>query len=175
MRLKPVPEPPDDLGHLGAVLAAVPPEPDPAIDCCARVRRSLDLPTRDAASDWLAFLRALGLVEATERGLARANDGVEPGADAGRLAAAFRDRVHGAREVLDVLAAAEGPLDAGSVADRAVEEFPGSRRARGSGLEAAARDRVERLLGWAVLLGLARRAADGFLAGEERDGAGRDG
>ena len=144
MRFKPVPEPPESLAELESARKSVPPEPDPDADCCALVREELDLPRRDQAADWLTFMRALGLVEE------RAGVYVRTGRNADReqVAEAFRERVYGAQEVLDVLESAE-PLEADAIADRV--------RVRGIDPQ-----HVERVLGWAVLLGLAEREGDRY-------------
>ena len=73
MRLKPVPDPPADLDALREFQRAIPLVPGDTDDCCARLRRRRDLSDRQTANDWLAFLRALDLVEETSRGFSRAD------------------------------------------------------------------------------------------------------
>ena len=140
MRFKPVPEPPASLAELDAVRKAVPSEPDPDADCCGLVRAELGLDERSQAADWLTFLRALGLVEE------RSGVYVRTGGDVNRerLAEAFRVYVYGAREVLDVLESEGEPLDT----DEAVTRIK---------MRRIDRQHVERVLEWAVLLGLAER------------------
>ena len=140
MRFKPVPEPPASLAELDAVRKAVPSEPDPDADCCGLVRAELGLDERSQAADWLTFLRALGLVEE------RSGMYVESGerVDREQLAEAFRNHVYGAEEMLDTLDSPGEPLDT----DDAVI------RTRTQRLDP---QHVQRLLGWAVLLGLAEQ------------------
>lgn len=144
MRFKPVPEPPESLDEVEAARRAVPPEPDPDADCCALVRAELDLPRRDQAADWLTFMRALGLVEERSEVYVRTDEDT----DREQVADVFRQRVYGAREVLDVLESAE-PLDIDAIVNRV--------QVRGID-----RQHVERLVGWAVLLGLAGREDDRY-------------
>jgi len=63
MKFKFVPEAPADLGFVADAQRAVPLVPGREDDCCARLTRRLDLPSRDVARTWLTFLRALRLVE----------------------------------------------------------------------------------------------------------------
>ena len=144
MRFKPVPEPPESLDEVEAARRAVPPEPDPDADCCALVRAELDLPRRDQAADWLTFMRALGLVEERSEVYVRTDEDT----DREQVADVFRQRVYGAREVLDVLESAE-PLDIDAIVNRV--------QVRGID-----RQHVERLVRWAVLLGLAGREDDWY-------------
>ncbi|MFB6157128.1 MAG: hypothetical protein ABEJ34_04735 [Haloferacaceae archaeon] len=156
MRFKRVPDPPDDPATLGDARRAVPLVPDREADCCARLRDRLDLPDREAGRDWLALLRALRLVERVDGGYRRTR---EPPDDA---AAAFRDRVYGAREALDALDA--GPLDADGAFERVRDAVPAWERDRDPDWEATWRERTRRLLDWAVLLGLAERTEEGYVA-----------
>ncbi|MFB6304053.1 MAG: hypothetical protein ABEH47_02715 [Haloferacaceae archaeon] len=164
MRFKRVPDPPADRAALDDARRAVPLVPDPEADCCARLRDRLDLPDRDAGREWLTFLRALGLVERVDGGYRRVRD---PPDDDG-LRAAFRERVYGAREALD--AAADGPVDADAAFDRVRDAVPAWERDRDPDWEATWRERTRRLLDWAVLLGLAERAGERYVA--RRPGAG---
>lgn len=183
-RFKPVPPAPDDLGAVAAARDAVPLVPGSEADCCGRIRAALDLPARDEARTWLTFLRALGLVRETSRGFARtrasrdgngedggsegsAVDRSSDGADVDRatLAASFRERVFGAREVLAALDDADGPLSAGAVFERVDGMVPEWERRRDpAGWEDRWRERVARLLSWAALLGLAERTDGGYRA-----------
>ncbi|MFB6302033.1 MAG: hypothetical protein ABEH78_04145 [Haloferacaceae archaeon] len=158
MRFKRVPDPPGDVERLDRARLAVPLVPDAEADCCARLRDRCDLPDRDAARAWLTFLRALGLVERTERGYRR----TRPAPDEAARRAAFRDRVYGAREALDAVAA-DGPLTAGEVFDRLRERVPAWERARDTDWTASWRERTRRLLDWAALLGLAERTDEGYV------------
>lgn len=162
MRHKPIPAPPDDLAAVDAARRAIPLVPVSAEDCAARLLARtgdrLGLRSHEAAGEWLAFLRALGLVERTDGRLRRPRDG--PGRD--ELAAAFRERVYGARELLDALDAADGPLDADAAFERLREPVPAWERHRRPDPEAHWRERTRRLCGWATLLGLAERVDGGY-------------
>lgn len=178
-RFKPVPPAPDDLAAVAAAREAVPLVPGTEADCCGRIQSALDLSARDDARTWLTFLRALGLVRETDAGFVRVREGDAGDGDAGpasdgdvgaasdgdALAAAFRERVFGAREVLAALDDADGPLSA----DEAFEHVRGmvpewERRRDPAGWEDRWRERVRRLLAWAALLGLAERADGGYRA-----------
>lgn len=151
MRLKPVPPAPADPERLRSARRAVPLVPGSENDCCARIRRRLDLPGRDAARTWLTFLRALGLVEETSRGYARTRDSFAMEA----VRPAFVEGVFGAREVLVVLEDAGDPLAPDAVFERVVDVVPQWERHSDPAWRETWRERVARLLAWAALLGLA--------------------
>lgn len=157
MRLKAVPDPPESVAAVADAQRALALVPDPEEDCCARIGDSLGVP-REEARAWLTFLRALGLAERAGGGFAR-TDG-EP--DPEHLRAAFRERVFGAREVLDALAGGATP---GEAAEALYPAVPDWERARREDWRAFYRERTERLLGWAVLLGLAREENGEFSPG----------
>ncbi|QDX40752.1 hypothetical protein [Salarchaeum sp. JOR-1] len=154
MRRKPVPPAPDSLDGLWAVQSAVPDDPRTERDCCARVVARTGVENRDDASDWLAFLRALSLARATDEGFERVDD--TP--NRATLARRFRDGVYGARDVLDALG--ETPRSADEVF-AAFDAVPRWERET-DGWEAEWRERVRRLLEWAVLLGLAETTTGGY-------------
>ncbi len=169
MRLKPVPEPPTDLSTVADVHSALPLVPGSEDDCCARVVRRTDVAARDEAKRWITFLRALGL--ATEHDSGYARERTDP--DRAAMATAFRERVFAAREVLDALAAADEPLDAPTVLARVEAVVPRWERSKRQDWREDWTNRVERLLGWAVRLGLAERTDAGYRAIEDAgDGAG---
>lgn len=161
MRFKRVPDPPDDVERLDRARRAVPLVPDAEADCCARLRDRLDLPDRDAARAWLAFLRALDEAERVERGYRR----TRPAPDDAARRAAFRDRVYGAAEALDAVAA-DGPLTAGAVFARLRDRVPDWERARDPDWSASWRERTRRLLDWAALLGLVERTDEGYVTAD---------
>ena len=167
MRLKPVPEPPTDLDALREYRRAVPLVPGDTDDCCARLVRRCDLPDRQSANDWLAFLRALGLVEETSRGFVRAD--AEPTPE--RVREGLRDGVLFVPEALDALrdASAADPLTAADLFAATRERVPRHDRARDPDWEATWRDRAARLLGWLALVDLAT-PAEGRAAGERTEG-----
>ena len=162
MRLKPVPDPPTDLDALREYQRAVPLVPGDTDDCCARLRRRRDLPDRQTANDWLAFLRALGLVEETPRGFVRAD--AEPTPELVREG--LRDGVLLVPEALAALreASPDDPLTPDDLFAATRERVPRHDRARNPDWEAAWRDRAARLLGWLALVDLAAP-----VAGDEGD------
>jgi len=160
MRLKVVPEPPDGgddsgaLAFVATVRDALPLVPGSETDCCARLVARTDIESRDVAREWLTFLRALDLAERTDSGFRRLRTDVERDA----LAGAFLANVHGAREVRDSLADADGPLTADEAAERV--PMPDWERQRHPDPEAVWRERIARLLGWAAALGVAERTGE---------------
>ena len=160
MKFKVLPPPADSLETVSEVQAAVPLVPDGEESCCARLLRRTDVASRDAAKEWLTFLRALELVEETAGQYRR----LPQEADPDRVRASFRDRVYLAEDVLNVVSAADDPLGAGEVFARVSDRVPQWERHR---LEDAAdvwRGRVRRLLEWAVTLGLLEWAEEGYVA-----------
>jgi hypothetical protein len=159
VRFKPVPEPPASLARLSDARRAVPLVPGTEADCCARLVDRLAVAREDARA-WLTFMRALELVERTDAGFLRTDR--DPEGEAVRTA--FRERVFGAREVLDALGDGE-PTGAEAAFEAVAATVPDWERARRGDWRAFWRERTDRLLGWAVLLGLARRHGDGFSSG----------
>lgn len=157
MRLKPVPPVPDSLDALRDVQRAVPLVPGTEEDCCARIVARTSVADRDDASDWLSFLRALGLARETDSGFVR--EQAEPGRET--LAERFRTNVYGAREIRDVLG--DDALSADAVFER-FDAVPRWERSRNPDWKSTWYERVERLLDWSVLLGLAARTEDGYVA-----------
>lgn len=156
-RFKPVPAPPADREGLAAAQAALPVVPRDEDDCCRRLaeRTALGL-GRDQARTWLTFLRALGLAERTASGFRRTDRDPESTA----TTAAFRERVFGAREVLDALG--DGPATVDDAAEAVAAATPAWERERRPDWRAEARERAANLCDWAVRFGLAERAADGY-------------
>ncbi|EMA49963.1 MULTISPECIES: hypothetical protein [Halococcus] len=132
---------------------ALPLIPSSENDCCARLVDRTALDARETAREWVTFLRALGLAEETESGYRR----LRRDPDLADLAAAFRETVFGADAVLDVLDAADEPLGVEEVYERFREEVPNWERYRRADWDDEWRKRVERLLDWAVVFGLAER------------------
>ncbi|WP_144903972.1 hypothetical protein [Halobellus captivus] len=159
MRFKLLPELPDSLDRVADAQRAVPLVPGTEDDCCARLMRRLGFPSRDVARTWLTFLRALELAAETPSGFVR--ESTEPTPE--HLRSAFRERVYGAREVLDGLDTDE-PRTVDEVFDAFEERVPvwETHRAAGDWRDVW-RERVERILGWAVLLGLADERDDGYV------------
>jgi hypothetical protein len=166
MRFKIVPALPDAvraepdvaLDLLARTRDAVPLVPKSEDDCCMRVVNAGVVGGRDVASEWLTFARALELVAESDRGYHRVRDAPDPTDDEGRatLAGRFRERVFGAEHVLAALDDADDGLTADAAFERFRDRIPNWERRRHTDTEAVWRDRVERLLDWAVVLGLAR-------------------
>lgn len=155
MRYKVVP-PVRSTDFLREAAAALPLVPGSVEDCCTRVRDETAVQSRDEARAYVTFLQALGLVAETDRGFHRIR--AEPDDDA--LAEAFRERVFGAREVLDALEG--GPRTAEAVFAELSEDVPRWERDRHEDWNAEWRERTTRLLDWAVELGLAERDGDRY-------------
>lgn len=169
MQFKPIPEPPASLDGLAAVRDALPREPDPDADCCARVIERTTVETRDAAADWITFCRALELaaVEADgyRRGAPKTASAEGGTLDPDCLAGAFRDRIRGADAVLRALERANEPVVPETLFAHldAADEIPASERRRhGDEFPAVWTDRVERILEWAVLFDAVEPVDDGY-------------
>lgn len=158
MRFKAVPDPPGFLSFVAEARAAVPLVPGSEVDCCDRLLARTDLQARDDAREWLTFLRALGLVEKSARGFHRTRNEC----DRTVLASTFRERVYLAEDTLAVLDEAADPLDADAVFERLQDRVPRWERDRHADWEQVWRERVRRILDWAVLLGLAAREESGY-------------
>ncbi|WP_254768892.1 hypothetical protein [Salinilacihabitans rarus] len=163
MRFKLVPAAPPDLSVVETVREAVPLVPGSEDDCCARIVRRTPVDARDEAATWLTFLRALDLAAEGPAGFRRRRD-ADPAP--GDLRRAFRERVYGAEAVLEILDAAADPLPADDVYERFRGEIPAYEREKyGDRLDEVWRERVRRLLDWAVLLDLAERTDGGYRRG----------
>lgn len=162
MKFKLVPAPPDELDFVADAQRAVPLVPGTEDDCCARLLRRLDLPSRDVARTWLTFLRALELAEETSDGsfvrLQR-----EP--TAAHLRDAFERRVYGASDVLDALST--DPKTVEDVFAGFDDRVPVWERHRAvENWRDVWTERVGRILDWLVLLGLAAAEDGGYVAVE---------
>ena len=159
MRLKPVPDPPDALAELRAFQRAVPLVPGDTDDCCARLRERQGLSDRQTANDWLAFLRALGLVRETPRGFVRTD--AEPTSE--RVREGLREGVLLVPETLAALrdASLTDPLTPDGLFAATRASVPRHDRARDPNWEAAWRERADRLLRWLALVGLAKPVGTG--------------
>lgn len=161
MQFKLVPDAPADLETVASIREAVPLVPRDEDDCCARIQRRTDVGPRDEARTWLTFLRALELAEEGPSGFRRTRRDVDPDG----LRRAFRERVYGAETVLEILAIAEDPLAPAAVFERFRDAIPQYERNKyGDRVDEIWRERVERLLEWAVLLELAERTGEGYRA-----------
>ncbi|WP_135824230.1 hypothetical protein [Halorussus ruber] len=161
MQFKLVPEPPESLAFVEEAQRAVPLVPGSEDDCCARMLDRTDLQSRDQARTWLTFLRALGLAEEKSSGSARIRRDPEPA----YLREQFRENVFGVPALLEILAEAEEALSAEEV----FEEFKGAvptweHHKNPNSWQEIWGERVEYLLDWAVLLGLAEEVDGGYAA-----------
>jgi len=161
VRFKILPEPADSLEAVEETQAAVPLVPDSETSCCARLMDRTKVGSQDRAKEWLTFLRALELVEETEGRYRR----LPREADPERLRTAFRERVYLADGVLAVLADADGPVGVDAAYERLDDRVPRWEQLRRTDADGVWRERVRRVLEWAVLLGLAERAEGGYVAG----------
>jgi hypothetical protein len=161
VKFKLVPDAPASLEFVADAQRAVPLVPESEDDCCARLMRRLDLPSRDVARTWLTFLRALELATETPSGFKRLR--TDPTAD--HLRSSFRERVYGAEEALSTLSAAEGGVTESAAFERFSEAVPQwERHKHPRSWDEVWRERHGRLLDWLVLLDLAERTDDGYRA-----------
>lgn len=145
MRYKVAP-PARDVAFLERAADALPLIPGTVDDCCASILEGTDLSTRDEAREVLTFLTALGLAADTDRGYHRVAD--PPDRDG--LARRFRENVFAASEVIEAVEA--GARTPEAVFAAVEPEIPAWERSRHADWTAAWRERVTRLLGWAVTL-----------------------
>ncbi|MFB6252711.1 MAG: hypothetical protein ABEI27_13695 [Halobellus sp.] len=160
MRFKLLPEAPDSLDLVADAQRAVPLVPGSEDDCCARLMRRLEFPSRDVARTWLTFLRALELARETASGTF-VRESTDPTEE--HLRGAFHERVYGAREVLDALDTDE-PSDVDDVFAEFEKRVPVWETHRAAeDWRNIWRDRVERILAWAVRLDLAAERDGGYV------------
>lgn len=153
-------EPTGPAGILATVRDALPLVPRPEDDCCARLVDRVDwIDDRDAATEWIVFLRALGLAERSDAGYSRVRDEIDREA----VAAGFQTNVLGAAEVLDALDGADDPLTTATCFEVVEPIVPEWERQRNDAWREEWQSHVERLLAWATILGLAEEQADGFV------------
>jgi hypothetical protein len=162
MRFKPLPEPPADLDEVEAFQQAVPLVPGSEDDCCARLMRRRDLPSRDVARTWLTFLRALELAVETDSGFRRTDREPTPA----NLRESFVANVFSAEEVLETLRSATEPLSDEAAYEAIADTVPNWERHKVRTWEADWRQRISDLLAWLVVLDLAAATPDGYVAVE---------
>jgi hypothetical protein len=105
-------------------------------------------------------MQALGLAAESERGFHRVRGDVT----VAELNAAFVENVFGARELVEALRASDDPLTADEGLGVLREEIPQWERARYPDWEEEWRERIERLLAWATVFGLADSTDGGYRA-----------
>ena len=161
MQFKLVPEPPESLDFVAEAQRAVPLVPGSEDDCCARLLDRTDLPSRDSARTWLTFLRALGLAEETSSGFARVRRDPDPE----YLGEQFRENVFGVPALLETLSEAAEPLSADEAFAEFRDEVPTWEHHKNpNSWEEIWGERVEYLLDWAALLGLAEAVDETYVA-----------
>ncbi|WP_345779411.1 hypothetical protein [Natrinema sp. SYSU A 869] len=140
MQFKPVPEPPTDRTLLATVCRTLPATASDVDDCCQHLIDETPLETRRRGSLFCARSRS--------RTDSDTPDDLEQ----------------------DELERADGSLTANEVAAaiQSERQQSGDWRRRSNRDEKAQRERVERLLEWAVLLGLAEKPGDGYRAAPAR-------
>jgi hypothetical protein len=160
-RFKLVPSAPDSLDAVAAAQRAVPLVPDSEDDCCERLMRRCDLPSRDVARTWLTFLRALELAAETPEGKF---ERLRTDPTREHLREAFVERVYGARELLDSLESSDRPTDADALFERFRDRVPTWEHHKEPARWAELwRERVETIAEWLTLLGLAASTPDGYV------------
>jgi hypothetical protein len=161
VKFKLVPPAPADLAFVADAQRAVPLVPGSEDDCCARLMRRLDLPSRDVARTWLTFLRALELAEENPSGFRRLR--VDPTPE--HLRDAFQRRVFGAEAVVATLDAADGPCTVDEVFEAFEERVPvWEHHKNPHKWNAIWSERVGDILEWLVLLGVAEHRGDGYVS-----------
>jgi len=156
MRFKWVAEPPATVGAVVDIQRTIPLVPASEADCLRRLADRTDtIDGRDDASQWLTFLRALGLIDRTASGYRR--ERVDLTAD--ELVDRLLDGIYGAREIHDTLAAADEPLSAEDL--DGVVDLPTWERHHHADAEGVRRQRLRRLVDWFVLCGVVERTPDG--------------
>ena len=161
MRFKVVPQP-RPVSFLREATLALPLVPGSEDDCCARLMADADIHSRDAAREWITFLRALGLVAESDGKYYQTRENP----DDAELARAFRERVHPVADLLAALdtaeSAGETPLSTREAYERVRERVPRWERSRRTDWEDVWRERVDRALDWAVTFDLAEREGGGY-------------
>lgn len=140
------------IGKLRAVHQSVPTDPGATDDCCSLLCEAVGLPNRQAAEEWLVFLRALELAAETDGSYHRLNWKARDS-----LVDSFESRVVGAADLLDRIEEGD-PM----TRDELAAECRGSGNTT-SGNHPLERDtRIDRLLGWSVSLGVIVDTPEGY-------------
>jgi hypothetical protein len=160
VKFKVLPVPVESVEAVVDMQAAVPLVPDEETSCCARLMQRTDVSAQDRAKEWLTFLRALRLVEEDGGKYHR----LQREADSDALRQAFLERIYLAEDVTELLKAADEPLDLDAVFERLTDRLPQWEQLRHTDPEAVWRERVYRILEWAVTFGFAERADGGYVA-----------
>lgn len=163
MRFKVVPAP-RPLSFVRDAQRTLPLVPSSEDDCCALLMTDTGIDDRATASEWITFMRALRLVgESDGRYYQRRSD-----LSTDDLAGAFREQVYAADEVLTALeeraddSESGEPLSAAAVFEHIREIVPVWERNHHQDWETVWRERVSRLLEWAVEFDLAERSDSGY-------------
>lgn len=192
MRYKTVPPaPPDErdaIASLETVRDALPLVPRSEEDCCARLVDRVEwIESREVATEWIAFLHALGLAERSDSGYARVRGEPVSGnpdrdvsgeLDRDSLAVRFRERILGAGEVCDALERSDvsAPTDAvasdtspepvtvNEAFDAVEPVVPEWERRRTDAWRATWRAHAERCLEWTTAFGIAEERDEGYVS-----------
>jgi hypothetical protein len=160
VKFKVLPAPVESVEAVVDMQAAVPLVPDEETSCCTRLMQRTDVSAQDRAKEWLTFLRALRLVEEDGGKYHR----LQRETDSDALRQAFLERIYLAEDVTELLKAADEPLDLDAVFERLTDRLPQWEQLRHTDPEAVWRERVYRILEWAVTFGFAERADGGYVA-----------
>lgn len=152
MRYTLVPEPREG-NVLDDIWQTLPDEKQPETDCCGRIVDGTDIEDRESAREWLVFLHALDCVSKTDGTYHRTH---RPSTQSA-LDERFRTQIYGVTEIRAALANAPNPLTVRGVLDR-LDDSTLDRLARTETPETY----VDRVLRWAVELGLVVEQTDGF-------------
>ena len=157
MRFKWVVEPPATVEAVADAQRAIPLVPASEADCRRRlVDRTDTIDSRDDATEWLTFLRALAVLDKTPSGYRRKRADLT----ADELADRLVDGIYGARELQSALKQAAEPL---SIDDLdGVVDLPTWERHHHTDADAVRRQRLQRLAEWFVLCGVAERTSEGY-------------
>lgn len=166
MRFKVVPEP-RSLSFVRETKQTLPLVPSSEDDCCALLMADTEIDDRATAREWITFMRALRLIgESDGRYYQRRDQSDFSTTD---LASAFREQVYAADEVLTALEErtdeddeSEEALSATEIFEHIREIVPMWERNHHHDWETVWRERVSRLLGWAVEFGLVERSDSGY-------------
>lgn len=153
-KVVPAPRPRSFLRDAQQTLPLVPSSEN---DCCALLMADTDINSRDTAREWITFLQALGLVAESDGKYYRCRD-----RSANDIETAFRERVYAVEEILRALDDEGNSLATAEVFERVQETVPAWERHRREDWVSVWRERVRRILEWAVIFDLAERGNDGY-------------
>lgn len=157
VRFKLVPEP-ATVGKLREVHQSVPADPEAVDDCCAHLVDTAGVQTREAAEEWLLFLRGLGLVAETDGRYYRLDWRERHG-----LADSFEKNIVDAEPLIQAIDA-DGPLSREELREVVRDENTSLPENRPLTQDT----RIDRLLDWGISLGILQEIAEGYDIDRER-------